>query len=85
MLLGMRNKKILKEFEKNINKFAQEPCSIAIKNCGEKGTSLELSGNQMAIFVTMAGAVHKILEETGLPEDLFFLLVANSSVETRGE
>lgn len=83
MLFG-KNKKI-EQFEKEINEYAKKECEITINNMGDKGTSIKLSGESLAIFVTLSGAVRKFLDETGLPEDLFILLMQNARTGEKEE
>lgn len=83
MLFG-RNKKI-DQFEKEINEYAKKECKITINNMGSKGTSIELNGDSLAIFVTLSGAVRKFLDETGYPEDLFILLIQSARTGDKKE
>ena len=80
-----KNEQKIKEFEKQLNACAKEPCKITINNQGEKGTSIQLEGDIKAVFVTLAGAVRKILDETGMEDELFEMILEASHVGEHNE
>lgn len=86
MILNRKKKEQkIKEFEEQLNACAKEPCKITINNQGKKGTSIQLEGDIKAVFVTLAGAVRKIIDETGTEVGLFEMILEASNVEEHNE
>lgn len=77
-MLKRKANKIVKEFEKKINDSANKPCKIVIENKGDEGVYLTLDGERMAVVVTLAGAVRKIIDESNVPDYIFSLLYENA-------
>ena len=77
MLKG-KAKKVIEEFENKINKNVNKPCKITIENKGDEGVYLDFNGERMAIVVTLAGAVRKILDELDVPDNIFSILYENA-------
>lgn len=85
MIISRKKKDQIKEFEKRLNECAKENCKITIDNQGKKGTSIQLEGKMQACLVTLAGAVKKILEETGMDDEFFVMILEASHVGGRNE